>query len=120
MGKLLLAYLPEPDQRELLATMRLTKRGPNTITAKRALRDELQRIASDGFAVDDQELARDLYAVAAPVRDATREVVAAMSLSADSSTISLGELVDAFIPHLLSSADQVSARLGYRRDGGRG
>jgi IclR family pca regulon transcriptional regulator len=120
MGKLLLAYLPEPDQRELLATMRLTKRGPNTITAKRALRDELQRIAGDGFAVDDQELAPDLFAIAAPVRDATRDVVAALSLSATSSTISLGELVDAFIPHLVSSADLLSARLGYRREGGRG
>jgi hypothetical protein len=30
--------------------------------------------------------------------------------------ISLEELVDALGPHLVSTADRVSARLGYRRD----
>src|SRR5271163_935577 len=69
MGKLLLANLPEPEQRELIAAMKLTKRGPNTITSKKALREELEDIAGAGFAVDDEELAADLYAVAAPVRN---------------------------------------------------
>ncbi len=30
--------------------------------------------------------------------------------------ISIGELVDALGPHLVSTADRISARLGYRRD----
>jgi hypothetical protein len=30
--------------------------------------------------------------------------------------IALGELVHALTPHLVSTADRVSARLGYRRD----
>jgi hypothetical protein len=30
--------------------------------------------------------------------------------------ISLEELVDALGPHLVSTADRISARLGYRRD----
>jgi IclR family pca regulon transcriptional regulator len=34
MGKLLLANLPEEEQNDLLASMKLTKRGPNTITSK--------------------------------------------------------------------------------------
>ncbi len=34
MGKLLLANLPESEQRELLATMKLARSGPNTITSK--------------------------------------------------------------------------------------
>src|SRR5664279_1954029 len=34
MGKLLLAYLPEEEQRELITEMKLTKQGPNTITSK--------------------------------------------------------------------------------------
>jgi IclR family pca regulon transcriptional regulator len=115
MGKLLLASLPEPEQRELLASMKLAKRGPNTITAKRALRDELAQIREAGFAVADEELARDLYAIAAPVRDEGHPVVAAAGLSAERSMISLQELVDALGPHLVSTADRISARLGYRR-----
>ncbi len=46
--------------------MKLTKRGPNTITSKKALREELDEIQAAGFAVDDQELAAELYAIAAP------------------------------------------------------
>jgi IclR family pca regulon transcriptional regulator len=116
MGKLLLANLPESDQRELLAQVKLTKRGPNTITSKKALRDELDEIQVAGFAVNDQELAAGLYSIAAPVRNEARDVVAAVNLAAHSSMISLEKLVDALGPHLVSTADRISARLGYRRD----
>jgi len=44
MGKLLLANLPESEQREPITQMKLTKRGPNTITGKRALMDELDTL----------------------------------------------------------------------------
>jgi len=116
MGKLLLANLPEDEQSDLLATMKLTKPGPNTITSKKALRDELDQIHEENFAVDDQELAAELHSIAAPVRNDAREVVAAVSLEADISMITLAELVDALSPHLVSTADRISARLGYRRD----
>lgn len=116
MGKLLLANLPDSEQRELIAAMKLGKRGPNTITSKKALREELEEIAAAGFAVNDQELNAELYAISAPVRNEAREVVAAVNLSAHSSMISLEEMVDALGPHLVSTADRISARLGFRRD----
>jgi IclR family pca regulon transcriptional regulator len=115
MGKLLLANLPELQQRELIASMKPTKRGPNTITSKKGLREELDEVLDAGFAVNDEELAAQLYAIAAPVRNEAREVVAAVNLSAYSSMISLEEMVDALGPHLVSTADRISARLGYRR-----
>jgi IclR family pca regulon transcriptional regulator len=116
MGKLLLAYLPEPEQKDLFSEMKLTKRGPNTITSKKALRDELDEVADAGFAVNDEELAAELHSISAPVRNESREVVAAVNMAAHSSMISLEELVDALGPHLVSTADRISARLGYRRD----
>jgi IclR family transcriptional regulator, pca regulon regulatory protein len=116
MGKLLLANLPEPAQREEIAGIKLTKRGPNTITSKKALREELDEILGSGFAVGDEELAAGAYAIAAPLRNEAREVVAAINLSASSAMISLEEMVDALGPHLVSTADRISARLGYRRD----
>jgi IclR family pca regulon transcriptional regulator len=116
MGKLLLAYLPENEQGELLTEMKLTKQGPNTITSKKALLTELDEIQSEGFAVNDEELAPELHSIAAPVRNEAREVVAAVNLAAHTSMISLSELVDALCPHLVSTADRISARLGYRRD----
>ncbi len=116
MGKLLLAYLPEPEQRDVFSEMKLTKWGPNTITSKKALREELDEVREAGFAVNDEELAPELHSISAPVRDEAREVVAAVNMAAHSSMISLEELVDALGPHLVSTADRISARLGYRRD----
>ena len=115
MGKLLLAGLPEGQQRELLTQLRLAKHGPNTVTSKRALREELEQIRDEGFAVNDQELAAGALAIAAPVRNQAGDVVAAVSLSAPAALIAVAELVDALGPHLVSTADRVSARLGYRR-----
>ncbi len=116
MGKLLLGSLPQSEQSERLADMKLTKRGPNTITSKQTLREELEEVQASGFAVNDEELAPEVYAIAAPVRNEAREVVAAVNLEAERSMISLSEFVNALSPQLISTADRVSARLGYRRD----
>ena len=55
LGKVLLAYLPEHKRRELLSGIALERRGPNTITSKSDLSEELAQIADEGFAVEDRE-----------------------------------------------------------------
>ncbi len=114
-GKLLLAMLPDQEQRALLARIKLTRHGPHAITSKKALRAELERIAQAGTAVEDEELQPGLLAIAAPVRDESAEISAAVTLSAPSAAITLGELQEALGPHLRAAADGISARLGYRR-----
>ena len=116
MGKILLANLPDAEQHRLLASMRLTKRTPNTITNKTALRRELEQIRDERLAVNDQEFAPDVHSIAAPIRDDTREVVAAVNMATTTSAIPLEQLVDALSPHLISTTHRISARLGYRRD----
>jgi IclR family transcriptional regulator, pca regulon regulatory protein len=116
MGKLLLAHQPKPGQQGLLAEMTLTKRGPNTITNKKRLRSELEHVRKEGLAVNDEELAPGLHSISAPVRNDTKEVIAAANMAAHSSMISLDELVNALGPQLVSTADRISAQLGYRRD----
>jgi IclR family transcriptional regulator, pca regulon regulatory protein len=115
-GKLLIAYLPKATQREVIRELKLAKYAPNTITGKRALQDELAQIQTEGLAIAYEELAPGLYAIAAPVRCESYEVVAAVSIAAHSSMIPLEHLVEHLGPHLVSTADRISARLGYRRD----
>lgn len=114
-GKLLLAHMPERSQRELISEMQLEKHAPNTIRTKSALRRELAQIRADGIAVDDQEFLEGLFAIAAPLRSDAGDVVATVGMTAHSKTIGLPELIDALGPHLVSTADRISARLGYRR-----
>lgn len=116
MGKVLLAGLPESERREIVAEIKFERKGPNTITSKKALLVELDHVSDEGIAADDEELASGLVAIAVLVRDEARKVAAAIDLAAHTSMIALSDLVDKLQPHLLATADQISARLGYRRD----
>jgi IclR family pca regulon transcriptional regulator len=116
MGKVLLANLPEVEQRDLIGNMTLTRRGPNSITSKKALHTELEHVLDEGMAVNDEELELGLVSIAAPLRTESREVVAAINLSAHTSTISLEGMVSKLSSHVLATADNISARLGFRRD----
>jgi IclR family pca regulon transcriptional regulator len=116
VGKLLLASLPGPEQSGLISTVKRTRRGPNTITSQKALREELVETRFAGFAVSDQEFAAEIFEIAAPVRNDASEVVAAVNMAAHSSRISLEELVNGLGPQLLAAAEQISARLGHRLD----
>jgi IclR family transcriptional regulator, pca regulon regulatory protein len=116
MGKVLLAYMPHGDRDQAIATIEPAKQRPNAITTKKAVRSELDHVHAEGIAVNDEELETGLISVAAPIRNESWEVVAAINLAAHTDMISLAELVDQLTPHLVATADHISARLGYRRD----
>jgi IclR family transcriptional regulator, pca regulon regulatory protein len=116
MGKVLLAYLPDVEQRDVIASTELAGHGPKTITAKKALVAELARIRSEGFAVNDEELVAGLISIAAPIRNKNREVVAALNVAAHTEMTSLDELVELQLPHLRATTDQISAHLDYWRE----
>jgi IclR family pca regulon transcriptional regulator len=120
MGRVLLAYLSEGERQERIARIGvLAKHGPNTITSKGALYREMERVPEVGLAVGDEELAPGLRAIAAPVCGEAGEVVAALGIVAPSSVISQKDLTDTLGPRLVSTADRISTRLGYRREGER-
>ena len=79
MGKLLLAYLPDSQQRDLLAEIKPTKHGPKTITSKKGLRGELEKVRDAGFAVEDEELAAGLLRDRRAGPQRGRDVVAAVT-----------------------------------------
>jgi IclR family transcriptional regulator, pca regulon regulatory protein len=116
MGKVLLAHLPERERREALSQATLERRGPNAIMSKTEMRAELEGVLEEGFATEDQESAEGLIAIAAPVRNESGEVIAAIDLAARTSTITVEQLADGLRSHLLAAADRISARLGYRRE----
>ncbi len=116
LGKLLLAHLPLAEREQRLAGLVLLKGAPNTITSRAMLREELDEILDLGYAVNDEECEPGVLAIAAPVRDQSREVIAAAGLMASTAAISLEDLSDALGPHLIAMADHISARLGYRRE----
>ncbi|HEY5261599.1 MAG TPA: IclR family transcriptional regulator C-terminal domain-containing protein [Solirubrobacteraceae bacterium] len=64
LGKILLVSLSDAERRELLDGVELTRHGPNTITDRRKLAAELDRISPRGALVSDEELLRGARSIA--------------------------------------------------------
>jgi IclR family pca regulon transcriptional regulator len=111
IGKQLLAHLPEPQREQLIRELKLTRRGPNTITSKRELRAELEHVRESGLALSDEELAAGLRTIAAPIFTDDGEAPAAIALSVPSEAFSREELLDGLGPSLASAAERITAAL---------
>lgn len=79
---------------------------------------ELQAIQRDGFATSIDELEVGLSAMAAPVRGASGEVIAALSISGPSLRMPEAR-IEELQPILISEARTLSRRLGHREQGER-
>ena len=62
-----------------------------------------------GWALADEELAPGIRSVAAPVRDGTGTVRAAMNVTVHAAETSVDTLLGEHLPHLLRTAGDVSA-----------
>jgi IclR family pca regulon transcriptional regulator len=114
MGKVLLAYLAPKRRAALLDGLPLGKRGPNTLTNRKALEAELAAIRERGLALNNEELAYGLRSIAAPVRGPGGDVVAAINLAVHSSMVSMRDLVARLGASLQRTAAEISSQVGYR------
>ncbi|HWG99806.1 MAG TPA: IclR family transcriptional regulator [Pilimelia sp.] len=112
-GKAILAWLPEDAVDEVVAAG-LPAVTPQTITDPAALRAELARIRTRGYAVDDRENEPEVRCVAAPVFDHTNKVAAALSVSGLSSRLTAAT-VRRLGPTVAQAAARVSRALGSTR-----
>ncbi len=114
-GKAMLSCLPPEERARIVAEKGLSPSTPHTITTAAALEDELIKVGRQGFAVDDEEQEEGVRCIAAPVRDSTRRVVAAMSLSGPSTRMT-PERIQSLSGLLKTVCVQLSAALGYREE----
>lgn len=97
-SKILMAYLPEQEWDRILAPG-LKKYTSHTITDPEKLKAHLREIRQQGYTFSDQEVDRDVRAVAAPVLKASGELLAGLSVAGPGFRItqkrvaSLGKLV---------------------------
>lgn len=111
-GKVFLAHLPEPVRRSYLSAG-LPRYTPHTITDLDALEREFEDIRRQGYALDREELQEGIVCIAAPIRDHTGRVTAALGLSAPA--IRMGsDRVSELACLLVEASGRVSCDLGYR------
>jgi IclR family pca regulon transcriptional regulator len=84
MGRVLLAHLGPEELDAYFLAADLTPPTPHTVHTEAELRRVLAEVARQGWAEVDQELEAGLYSLAAPIRDANQQVVAAINVSTTS------------------------------------
>ncbi len=111
MGRVLLASLTDTELDAYFATATLQRYLPNTLTSPAALRDELEIVRRNGWAIVDQELEEGLRAVATPIRDRDGHVLAAANLSTNAPRRSLDSLREDLLPKLLATTAAIEEEL---------
>ena len=111
MGRVLLSQLPDDELEAYLERVVLRALSPRTVTSRAALRGELAKARSQGWALVDQELEEGLRSIAAPIRDRAGRTVAAVNLSAHASRMSIEQGRRRLVPPLLATAARIEADL---------
>jgi IclR family transcriptional regulator, KDG regulon repressor len=114
-GKLLLAYYYPTDSMqfdELISRGKVTKLTERTLTDRRRLQEELNKIRRLGYATSDGEAIRGTIGIAVPVWNSTGQVEAALALTAVESLCNMKQLLK-YLPNLRRTAETISKALGY-------
>lgn len=114
MGKVLLAWQSEKVIEEYLQHENLLPITRNTITDSHQLREELETIRRQGFAIDRGEALLETGCIAAPVWGADGQIVAAMSISGPIEVVLHEHTLRNCSQDLMRATRTVSAVLGYR------
>lgn len=117
MGKALISEFSADRVRELLGAG-YDRYTPHTITDLDGLMRTLEEVRERGFATEVEELAFGRACLAAPVRDRSGQIVAALSVSGPLSAMKLQERQDKLAMMVIECADQISTALGYHTRGG--
>jgi len=114
-GKVHMAFMSEEELLSVLPAKELLPHTPHSITDREVFKKELQKVAEQGFALDNEELDLGVRCVAAPIRDYTRRIVGALSLSGPSTRFSDERLNQELTPLVVRAAEELSTRLGFHK-----
>jgi IclR family transcriptional regulator, pca regulon regulatory protein len=113
MGRVLLAYLPRSEVRDLLRQTPWENYTPQTVSSLEKLQDVLGEVRQAGVSVNRGELALELWSAAAPIRNRDGKVVAAVNMAVNASQHEARYVEQVMIPAVLEVAAQISNAMGY-------
>ena len=114
-GKVQIASINEEELDNYINNTDFKSFTNNTITDREKLRKELQQVLENGYAIDDEELDVGVKCVSAPIRDYTRRIVGAVSISGPSIRFSKERMERELIPLVVKSSEEISAKFGFQK-----
>lgn len=109
LGKVLLAALPPEELRRTLSISSTSGVTPSWRPELDEIEAVLREVRAAGWAVTDQQLAPAIRSVAAPIRNGSGAVVAAVNVNAHALETSVDTLIEDYLPKLLTTAGAISA-----------
>lgn len=113
-GKVQIAYMTDEELEHYLPK-ELSPFTPNTITDKAQFRRHLAEVVEKGYAIDNEELDIGVRCVGAPIRDYTRRIVGAVSISGPSMRFTDERMDKELIPLVVKAGEEISSKLGFHK-----
>ncbi len=88
-GKTFLASMKPANRRSVVASLNLRKLTANTQDTAEGLLEELDQVASQGFAIDNEEFVEGMVAIAAPVHDNAGRYYASVAIHGPTQRVSV-------------------------------
>lgn len=114
LGKVLLAGLERDELDKVLAEPSRTGITPRWQPDREELEAVLRDVRAKGWVLTDEQLASGIRSIAAPLRDGSGAVIAALNVTVHAAETSVETLVDRHLPLLLQAAARISADFALR------
>jgi DNA-binding IclR family transcriptional regulator len=111
-GKAILSFLPQGEQKELLNHIAFTRYTDTTIPGMKVMLQEIEKIKTEGYAVDCGEEVAEIYCVASPVFDYREYPIASLWLAGPAFRLSVMDL-DHVGSVVREHALRISREFGY-------
>ncbi|MGA9347471.1 MAG: IclR family transcriptional regulator [Anaerolineae bacterium] len=113
LGKAMAAFRPEDEVCHWIRAHGLKPITEATLIDEDAFLQELREIRSRGYAVDNGEFEASVRCIAAPIRDRTGRVIAAVSISSPDTRMPMPLIGSSMAMQVVNTAQLISQALGY-------
>ena len=113
LGMVLMANLDSKEVRRILKKSPLQAHTPFSITDEDAFSLRLEKIRKQGYIVEHQEAVEGVVGIAAPIRDYSRKVIAALGIAVTLGNNHVQKELDRLVERVTRACDEISHDLGY-------
>jgi IclR family transcriptional regulator, pca regulon regulatory protein len=111
IGLVLLAHLPPEALAQYFSRVALRPFTERTVTQEAKLRELLEQVRAQDYAIADQLMEMSVRSIAVPVRNGAGAVVAGMNVIVQAGRVSLRDMRTLYLPHLQAAAQGLGAQL---------
>ena len=113
LGMVLMASLDPSEARRILTKHPLEAHTPYSITDADAFSLRLEQIRNQGFILEKEEAVEGVFGIAAPIKDYSRQIIAALGIALPLGQRRANENINRFVDLVKETCESISSDLGY-------